>query len=315
MRLSGVRAWGGLLLGLAAALAPAAAAADPPACRAVRFADIGWVDVSATTAVAARILRDLGYQPRISDLPIAATYQGLKAGTVDAFLGNWMPAMAAERKPYLDDKSIDVLGPNLEGAKFTLAVPQYTWDKGLHDFQDIQKFGQELDWKIYGIEPGNDGNRHILDLIHAKRWGLEKFQLVEGSEQSMLAQLAKDYRAHRPIVFLGWEPHPMNIRYKIAYLTGGDDTFGPDFGAESVYTNIRAGYATECPNVAKFLGNLKFTLTAEDTLMADILDRRMDPERAARTWLRGNRDVLPDWLEDVTTFDGRPGLRVVQARR
>ena len=50
----------------AAALAdPSAAAggADPPECQTVRFSDIGWTDVTATTALAAQLLRNIGYTP------------------------------------------------------------------------------------------------------------------------------------------------------------------------------------------------------------------------------------------------------------
>jgi ABC-type proline/glycine betaine transport system substrate-binding protein len=56
------------------------------------------------------------------------------------FLGNWMPTMAADVKPYLENKTVEDLGPNLTGAKYTLAVPQYLYDKGLKDFKDIAKF-------------------------------------------------------------------------------------------------------------------------------------------------------------------------------
>jgi glycine betaine/proline transport system substrate-binding protein len=313
MRHTRIAAAAGMLLGLAAASAPAVAG-EAEACRTVRFSDISWVDVSATTALTSLILKDLGYTPKISLLTVAETYQGLKDASVDVFLGNWMPSMEADRKPFVDDKSIDVLGANLEGAKFTLAVPQYTWDKGLHDFQDVQKFGKELGYKIYGIEPGNDGNQHVLDLIAAKRWGLEKFQLVETSEQGMLAQVAKSYRAKKPIVFLGWQPHPMNRTFKLAYLTGGDDTFGPRFGAATVYTNVRAGFAEACPNVGKLLGNEKFSLAAEDAMMDSILNKRMDPAQAASAWLRANKAVLKAWLDGVTTFDGKPGLPAMPAK-
>jgi glycine betaine/proline transport system substrate-binding protein len=306
---------GGLLLGLAASAPGAAQAADPPACRTVRFADIGWVDVTATTALTALILKDLGYTPKITELTVPTAYQALKAKEIDVFLGNWMPAMEAERKPFLDDKSVDVLGPNLEGAKFTLAVPQYTYDKGLHDFQDIHNFGKELGFKIYGIEPGNDGNQHVFDLIGQKRFGLEKFQLVEGSEQSMLAQVDKAVRRRQPIVFLGWQPHPMNLTFKLAYLTGGDDTFGANFGAASVYTNVRAGYAAECPNVGKLLQNEKFSLAGEDAMEESILDKKTDPAKAAAAWLHGHRPVLETWLDGVTTFDGKPGLSAFETKR
>jgi glycine betaine/proline transport system substrate-binding protein len=311
MRLTRLAAVAGVLL----ALAPAASrAADPAECRTVRLADIGWADVSATTALAGLILKDLGYTPKPTELSVAATYQALKAKDVDVFLGNWMPSMEPDRKSYVADKSIDVLGPNLEGTKFTLAVPQYTWDKGLHDFADIQKFGKDLGFKIYGIEPGNDGNQHIQDLIRDPKLGLDKFQLVDGSEQAMLSQVEKAYRARKPIVFLGWQPHPMNRSMKIAYLTGGDATFGPDFGAENVYTNVRTGYVAACPNVGKLLENLKFDLGAEDTMMDSILNRNMDPTRAAASWLRGHKSVLKAWLDGVTTIDGRPGEAVVAGR-
>jgi len=312
-RLSSCLTAAAALIGLAAA-STAAVAADPASCKAVRFSDIGWTDVTATTALTSLILKDLGYAPKITVLSVPVTYQSLKNKDLDVFLGNWMPSMEADRKPFVEDKSVDVLGANLEGAKYTLAVPQYTYDAGLKDFADIQKFGKELNWKIYGIEPGNDGNRHVLDLIAAKRMGFEKFSLVESSEQGMLSQVEKDYRGKKPIVFLGWEPHPMNKKFKMQYLTGGDDTFGPNFGGATVYTNVRAGYATECPNVGKLLGNLKFNLTSEDAMMDSILNKNMDPAKAVSQWLKANKSVLPAWLDGVTTFDGKPGLAAVEAK-
>ena len=44
-------------------------------------------------------------------------------------------------------------------------MPKYAYDAGLKDFADIAKFSDKLDGKIYGIEPGNDGNRLILGMI------------------------------------------------------------------------------------------------------------------------------------------------------
>ncbi len=311
MRLSTLAAAAAALLGLAAGTAQAA---DPASCKAVRMSDIGWTDVTATTALTSLILKDLGYAPKITVLSVPVTYQSLKNKDLDVFLGNWMPSMEADRKPFTDDKSIDVLGANLEGAKYTLAVPEYLYEKGLKDFADIQKFGKELNFKIYGIEPGNDGNRHVLDLIKDKKLGFEKFSLVESSEQGMLSQVEKDYRGKKPIVFLGWEPHPMNKKFKMEYLTGGDDTFGPNFGGATVYTNVRAGYVADCPNVGKLLANLKFDLASEDAMMDSILNKNMDPGKAVAQWLKANKGALTKWLDGVTTFDGKPGLAAVQAK-
>jgi glycine betaine/proline transport system substrate-binding protein len=291
-----------------------AAAADSASCKAVRFADVGWTDITATTAMSSRVLTALGYAPTSQVLSVPVTYKSMSNKDIDVFLGNWMPTMEADRKPYLDDKSVDLLPTaNLEGAKYTLAVPTYTYDAGLKTFQDIAKFKDKLDGKIYGIEPGNDGNRLILDMIKNDTFGLKSFDLVESSEQGMLAQVERATKRKEPIVFLGWEPHPMNSKYDMKYLAGGDDVFGPDYGGATVYTNTRAGYVSECPNVGKLVTNLKFTLPMENEVMGKILFDSEDPNKAAEEWLKAHPDAWTAWLDGVTTFDGKPGLAAVKA--
>jgi glycine betaine/proline transport system substrate-binding protein len=288
-------------------------AAEPESCKTVRFADVGWTDITATTATASEVLKALGYSTDTKVLSVPVTYASLGKKDIDVFLGNWMPTMSADIKPYLDNKTVDDLGPNLTGAKYTLAVPQYLHDKGLKDFKDIAKFKDELGGKIYGIEPGNDGNRLILDMISKDQFGLKDFQLAESSEQGMLAQVAKQTKSEKPIVFLGWEPHPMNSNFKIVYLSGGDDVFGPNFGGAVIHTNVRAGYTTECPNVGKFLTNLKFNLQMENEIMGKILDDGEDAAKAANEWLKANPAILDTWLAGVTTFDGKEGLSAVKS--
>jgi glycine betaine/proline transport system substrate-binding protein len=283
-----------------------AVASDPASCRTVRFSDIGWTDVTATTGLASHLVRLLGYEPEVTVLSVPVTFASLKNRDIDVFLGNWMPSMAADIKPYVADGSVEVLGANLEGAKYTLAVPAYLYDAGLKDFADIQRFAAGLNHEIYGIEPGNDGNRLVLDLIKADDFGLGSFKLVESSEQGMLAQVERAIAAKRPIVFLGWEPHPMNTRFRLRYLTGGDSSFGPNFGGATIYTNVRVGYLEECPNVGRLVENLKFTLRGESELMAGILDRKLSPEGSAEAWLKANPGALAAWFDGVTTFDGKP---------
>jgi glycine betaine/proline transport system substrate-binding protein len=290
-------------LGLAA-FASTAFSADPESCKKVRFSDVGWTDITATTATATVILEALGYEPDTQVLSVPVTYTSLKNKDIDVFLGNWMPTMENDIKPYRDDGSVETLGANLEGAKYTLAVPKYTQEAGLKDFADIAKFRDQLGGKIYGIEPGNDGNRLILDMISGDKFGLKGFELVESSEQGMLAQVAKSTQAKEHVVFLGWEPHPMNANFEMAYLSGGDEIFGPNFGGATVYTNVRQGYVGECPNVGKLVTNLKFTLKMENEIMGAILNDGKDANVAAKEWLKANPDAASAWLEGVTTFDG-----------
>ena len=292
-----------------------AVAADGPGCRTVRLADIGWTDVTATTAMFSALVRDLGYDPVTTVLSVPVTYASLKNRDIDIFLGNWMPSMETDRHNYVAEGSVEVIRPNLTGARYTLAVPAYTWAQGLKDFDDIRRFAPQLDHAIYGIEPGNDGNRLVLGMLKQEQFGLRDFRLVESSEQGMLAEVERATKAHAPIVFLAWDPHPMNMRFDLRYLTGGDAVFGPNFGGAAVYTNTRAGYSAQCPNIGRLLRNLQFTTHGESEVMADILDRHATPEAAARAWLRTHRDTVRQWLTGVTTLDGRPASTAIAGAR
>ncbi|WP_083531170.1 choline ABC transporter substrate-binding protein [Pararhizobium antarcticum] len=290
-----------------------ASAAEPEACGTVRFADVGWTDITATTATVSTILKGLGYETDVKVLSVPVTYQSLKNKDIDIFLGNWMPTQEADVRPFLDDKSVESFGPNLEGAKYTLATNAKGAELGIKDFKDIATHKDALEGKIYGIEPGNDGNRLIIDMIEKDTFGLKGFEVVESSEQGMLAQVARTEKDGAPVIFLGWEPHPMNANFKLTYLTGGDDIFGPNLGGATIFTNVRAGYTTECPNVGKLITNLKFSLPMENEIMGKILNDGKDPDAAATEWLKANPAAIEPWLAGVTTKDGGDGPAAVKA--
>ncbi|MFT4619527.1 MAG: glycine betaine/proline transport system substrate-binding protein [Dinoroseobacter sp.] len=274
------------------------------ACETVTFADVGWTDITATTAAASVVLQALGYETDTKLLSVPVTYSSMSQGDIDIFLGNWMPTMEGDIAAYREAGTVDSVRANLEGAKYTLAVNDVAAALGIADFADIAANAEALESKIYGIEPGNDGNRLIQSMIDGNAFGLSDFEVAESSEQGMLAQVARATRRDEPIVFLGWEPHPMNANFDMSYLTGGDDFFGPNLGGATVFTNTRAGYVAECENVGKLLMNLEFTLAMENEIMAAILDDAQDPEDAATAWLTANADVLEGWLDGVTTMDG-----------
>lgn len=290
-----------LTLSTALGLIASAAMAD---CDSVTFSDVGWTDITATTAATTVVLQALGYETDIKVLSVPVTYTSMAEGDIDVFLGNWMPTMEADIAPYRDAGTVDTVRANLEGAKYTLATNAAGAALGINDFSKIAANAEALDMTIYGIEPGNDGNRLIMDMIADNAFDLEGFEVKESSEQGMLAQVGRADGRDEPVVFLAWEPHPMNANYDLTYLTGGDDYFGPDLGGATVYTNTRAGYVAECPNVGTLLENLEFSLAMENEIMGAILDDGEDPEDAAKAWLSANADVLDGWLDGVTTKDG-----------
>ncbi|MDU8926613.1 choline ABC transporter substrate-binding protein [Alisedimentitalea sp. MJ-SS2] len=298
------------------ALALSAALATPALadCGNVTFSDVGWTDITATTAATTYVLEALGYDTDIKVLSVPVTYTAMAEGDVDIFLGNWMPTMEGDIAAYREAGTVDTVRKNLEGAKYTLAVNKAAMDMGIKDFADIAKHADALGGKIYGIEPGNDGNRLIQSMIDADAFGMKDLEVAESSEQGMLAQVARATKKGDPIVFLGWEPHPMNANFDMGYLTGGDDYFGPNLGGATVYTNTRAGYSAECTNVGALLGNLKFSLAMENEIMGAILNDGEDPQKAAAAWLKANPDAFMAWLDGVTTMDGGDAVAAVKAK-
>lgn len=287
-----------------------ALAADSPSCAPVRMVDLGWTDIALTNTTAELVLTALGYAPKQTLLGLDVGYVSLQAGDMDVFQGNWQPAQDEQYKAYFDDGSVEVLGVNLEGAKFTLAVPQYVADAGVKSYADLAAHTEEFGGTIYGIEPGS--NRPLLDMIAADRHGLGAWKVLETSEAGMLTQVERAVSRNDWVVFLGWEPHPMNLNFKLAYLDGGDLEYGPNFGGATVRTISRRGYAADCPNVAKFFSNLMFDLNYENIGMQKIMGDGMTAEDAAKEMIAADPAKLDAWLDGVTTLSGEPGLPAVK---
>ncbi len=300
---------------LALCVATTAAADGHANCGLVTFSDVGWTDITATTAATTVVLEALGYETDVKVLSVPVTYTSLAEGDVDVFLGNWMPTMEGDIASYRDAGTVDTVRANLEGAKYTLATNAAGAALGITSFDAIAANADALEGKIYGIEAGNDGNRLIIDMIESGAFGLDgdAIEVVESSEAGMLAQVGRASERDEPVVFLGWEPHPMNANYDMTYLEGGDDWFGPDLGGATVFTNTTAGYVETCPNVGKLLTNLEFTLAMENEIMGAILNDGTDPDEAATAWMGNNMDVVMGWLDGVTTLDGGDSVEAVKA--
>jgi len=293
--------------------AGAANAADAPACKTVRMSDPGWTDITSTNAIAGVLLDGLGYTQDVKTLSVPIGYESMKNGNLDVFLGNWMPAQQKFIDALNEAKAVEVLGTNLTGAKFTLAVPNYVAEAGVKDFKDLAANADKFGSQIYGIEPGAPANANIQKMIDAGEFGLKDWKVVESGEQAMLAQVRRSANGKGWIVFLAWAPHPMNETFDITYLSGGDAYFGPNFGGADVRTLARTGWSGECPNAAAFFKNLTFDLSMENAMMGKILDEGQEPAAAAKAWLKAHPQALEPWLEGVTTFDGKPGLPAVKA--
>jgi glycine betaine/proline transport system substrate-binding protein len=303
-RLSTVLTVGLLALGSASAFAD-------QSCDTVKMADPGWSDIAATNAITGFLLDGMGYKAKVDTLAVPITYGGLKDGQVDVFLGNWMPAQQGFYDKFVATGDVTQLSKNLDGTEFTLAVPDYVWDAGVHNFADLNKFADKFDKKIYGIGSGAPANASLQEIIKKNDFDMGQWKLVESSEQAMLAEVSRAVKKQKFVTFLGWTPHPMNVQLKMRYLKGGEKYFG-DTG--SVHTLTRKGYAQACPNVGKLLTNLSFTQEMENSIMAEVVNKKISNADAAKAWIKANPAVLDKWLDGVKTVDGKDALPAVKAR-
>lgn len=281
-------------------------------CDTVRFATIGWTDVDATSGVAINILEALGYQTETRLVSPAVSFLSIDNGQIDVFTGYWVPSMVDMAEPYLENGNVEVVRANLEGAKYTLAVPGYVYDAGVRTYSDLAEHKDRFGGAIYGIDSGSGGNKIVRQMIEDDHVGLADWSITESSEQGMLSQVDRAIQRDDWIVFLGWEPHPMNTKYDIRYLPGGESYFGENLGEAKIHTIAQKGYAERCPNVYGLLANLSFSLEAENEIMGLILDDGVQFQEAGRVWMVENAEVLEEWLDGVTTTDGGDGLAAVR---
>ncbi|MCY1406047.1 choline ABC transporter, periplasmic binding protein [compost metagenome] len=289
-----------------------AGAAEQDTCRNVRMGVVNWTDVIATSAIADALLQGLGYQVKQTRAAQQIIFSGLRDDRLDVFLGYWSPLMDNNIRPFVEKRQVRVLDqPSLPDAQATLAVPDYAYAGGLRTFADIAKYQDQLDGKIYGIEPGTGANKGINRMIAENRFGLGQFRLVESGEAGMLTAVRRAIKRQDWIVFFGWKPHPMNLDIRLNYLSGSEGVYGPNEGRATVSVVTATGYAQRCPNIDRLLHNLTFTAEQESHLMAPIMARE-EPQKVARDWLKAHPEDLERWLDGVTTFDGQDGRAAVR---
>lgn len=294
-----------MALAAVATLALATAqAAEPQSCRSVGMANVNWTGVSVKSHLVKNMLTALGYDVELTTASVPIAFQAVASGERDVFLGLWLPTQQKMIKPYLDDGEIEKITTNLEGAKYTLAVPAYVYEAGVKNFSDLDGYRDRFGGRIYGIEAGNDGNLLIRKMIEDDAYGLGDWELMASSEAGMLTQVRRSVRRDKWVVYLGWAPHPMTRNIDMRFLHGGEDYFGPNQGGATVHTIATSGYAERCTNVARLLR--QFQVSVDDqSLMGDyVLNDDMDYGPAAEAFVRKRPQRLETWLDGVTTADG-----------
>ena len=293
----------GLLAGffLFSAVPPSVHAQD----KVVRLAYVRWSsEIASSNLVKAVIEEELGYDCRLVAMSAAEMWEAVATGEADAMVSAWLPETHANFYQEVQERVVN-LGPNLEGTKTGLVIPditagRFTAGTGIRNrpymdidsIPELRKHAEKLDGNIIGIDPE-------AGIMHQTRraidtYDLEEFRLIEGNESNMVDALSDAIRHQEWIVVTGWIPHWMFARWDLKFLADPNNVYG---SVGHISTIVREGLAEEMPEVYAFLDNFHWKPEEMEQLMLWIQERGgRYPYESALRWIRTHPERVERWL-------------------
>lgn len=258
--------------------------------QAVRMVYVEWPCAVVTTNIVKVVIEErLGRECEILPVSVAVKYQSLASGEADATVAAWLPNT---QKTYWEKvkNSVEDLGPLVGGARLGWVTPDYVPYKSI---EELRGKAREFDGKIYGIDPGAAYMEASEKAI--KEYGLDGFELMEGSDAVMVAMLAEAIKKQKPIVVTGWAPHWKFGRWKLHFLDDPKGFFGTE---EEIHTLVRKGLKEDMPDVYAFLDKFSYVDAQQlQTLMAQNEEPGADPLENAKKFVKEHKEQVDSWLQ------------------
>lgn len=279
----------------------------------INFGTVDWPEAIAKTNVASTVVDALGYETDISEVSVPLVFQGLETGDLDVFVEAWFPTMQTNMDE-IDQESVTSAATNLPEATFSVAVNREACDAGVTSHEDLDQFADRFEAggtpTIYGIEPGNDGNQVVIDMIENDTYGLGDWEIVESSTNGMLSEVESRVDEGEWVAFTGWEPHWMNNKFDMCLLEDPEEAWG---GTSHVETLLNAEFAEGNPELDKFFGQMIVDKEIQANLIDQIDNSGKEPEQVALDWLNENTELTDQWLDGVKAADGTDGAEALKS--
>ncbi|MCG5536342.1 glycine betaine ABC transporter substrate-binding protein [Ectothiorhodospira mobilis] len=247
---------------------------------------VEWADAIASTNVMRVVLEEAGYEVETTSVSAAAMWQSVATGDQDAFVAAWLPSTHEAYLAEVKDQVVD-LGPNLEGTRIGLMVPEYV---EIDSIAELNANADRFNDEIIGIDPGAGIMSATEDAVEAYDLELE---LVEGSDATMTAALGNAIRQNEWVVVTGWTPHWMEGRWDLKYLEDPKGVYG---GEEGIHTVVRKGLKEDMPGAYAILDHFQWTTDQVAELMV-MNQEGGDPYENAKRWVEENRDIVESWMQ------------------
>lgn len=251
---------------------------------------IPWDEAIAVTNLWQILLEEQGYEVEQVQLEVGGLYSGVANGDLDLFLDAWLPATHADYWEEFGD-DIEELATWYEEAPLTWVVPAYVDD--VNSIADLQGRADEFNGQIVGIEAGSGLMRISREEV-VPTYGLDDYELVEGSTPAMLATLEKAIKNEEPVVVTLWEPHWAYGAWDLKNLEDPEGALGEPDQIKAIGSQQ---FVEEHPEVADWMRN--FTLSIEPLASLEVAINEGGEGReleSTRAWLEDNRDVVEGWI-------------------
>lgn len=256
----------------------------------VRLVYVEWSSAVATTNVAKAVLQEkMGYEVEDISVSAAAMYQSVATDSADALVCAWLPTTQQNYYEKTKDQLKDV-GYNLKGTRIGMVVPKYV---DIDTIGQMKDHAEKFENKIIGIDPGAGVMMKTDKAMDA--YGLEDFQLMEGSGATMTAALQNAIRQDNWVAVTGWTPHWKFARWDLKYLKDPKNIYG---GAEYIKTLVRQDLKEDMPKAYAFLDNFQWELENIHKVMEMNREKGTDPYENAVKWVNNHPEKVKAWLPD-----------------
>jgi glycine betaine/proline transport system substrate-binding protein len=250
----------------------------------------GWDEDVAATYMWKELLEQRGYTVNVQELDVASTFTGVANGQIDLYFDAWLPVTHGVYWDRFKDK-LEVVSDWSVGRN-VLTVPDYV---DVNSIAELKSRSAEFDGRIVGIEAGAGEMKAMREKV-IPAYGLDNYNLVEGSSPAMLATLDSSIKQNQPVVVTLWQPHWAFSRYKLKVLEDPEGAWGQPDKMQAIATK---GWSDSNPELAGWLKN--FTLSSDQiaSMMVKIQDAGKGNEQAgAKQWIAENQQVVDAWFTE-----------------
>ena len=250
----------------------------------------GWDEDVAATYMWKELLEQRGYTVNVQELDVASTFTGVANGQIDLYLDAWLPVTHAAYWERFADQ-LEVVSDWSVGRN-VLTVPDYV---DVTSIAELKSRSAEFGGRIVGIEAGAGEMKAMREKV-IPAYGLDNYNLVEGSSPAMLATLDSSIKQNQPVVVTLWQPHWAFSRYQLKVLEDPEGAWGQPDKMLAIATK---GWSASNPELAGWLKN--FTLSSDQiaSMMVKIQDAGKGNEQAgAKQWIAENQQVVDAWFTE-----------------